>query len=310
MWNCFGKYAVVRKVGGKYKLTVMASNDLIFMAMDSKGVERKKREKAQDEVVGEGKLANSISRSKKAIFEMGVCNPWEYFVTLTLDPKKYDRHNLGRFHGELTHWLRNYSARKVGHKIWFLLVPEQHIDGCWHMHGLFSGLPAEFLADFIPGVHPQKLIGKGYKNWPDYAKKFGFCSLAPIQNPEAVACYITKYITKDTARLNMDYGANLYYCSRGLNRSETLHQDFVFTGGIVFDYVDEKCGIKTYDSLEAAMSVFAPASPAQAVEASIAYSEADFVDVSNDPEIARMFASMEQWFKNMDYEELRLETLT
>lgn len=39
------------------------------------------------------KLEESLSRTRSAIFELALCNPWEWFVTLTLNP---EYHNLER----------------------------------------------------------------------------------------------------------------------------------------------------------------------------------------------------------------------
>ena len=40
------------------------------------------------------KLFNSISRSRQAIYELALCNDWEYFVTFTINKRNHDRFNL------------------------------------------------------------------------------------------------------------------------------------------------------------------------------------------------------------------------
>lgn len=83
--------------------------------------------------------------------------PLGLVFTGTLDPQKYDRTNLDKFHKDLTQWLRDYGKQhKV--KIKFLLVPEQHSDGIsWHIHGFLHGLPEEHLKQFVVG----DVMGKG-----------------------------------------------------------------------------------------------------------------------------------------------------
>ena len=76
-----------------------------------------------------------------------MCNPWEYFVTLTIDPAKYDRYNLKEFHKHNAQFVRDYN-KKHGAKIKYLIIPEQHKDGAWHEHGLFLGIPQSHLTAF------------------------------------------------------------------------------------------------------------------------------------------------------------------
>lgn len=88
------------------------------------------------------KLGENIRRAKNIIFEYAFCNPWDWFFTGTLDPKKYDRTNLDKFHKDLTQWFRDYGKQHNVH-IKFLLVPEKHSDGVsWHIHGFLYGLPS------------------------------------------------------------------------------------------------------------------------------------------------------------------------
>ena len=53
------------------------------------------------------KLDEAISRARSKIFELAICNPWDYFFTGTLDKDKYDRADLSKFHKDFTKWLQN-----------------------------------------------------------------------------------------------------------------------------------------------------------------------------------------------------------
>lgn len=171
------------------------------------------------------KLSQSFSRARATVLDLGLCNNWDYFFTGTLDPKKYDRRNLAKFHKDLTQWIRD--KRKVyGTALDFLLVPEPHADGCWHVHGFIAGIPRSALSPFDPSRHPLRLCNRGYLNWDDYAMKFGFCSLAPIKDPFRVAWYMCKYVSKELSSRASELGAHLYYCSRGLNRSRKCAEVF------------------------------------------------------------------------------------
>lgn len=180
------------------------------------------------------KLDSSVSRTKRVILEKALCNPWEWFCTFTISKDKFDRKDLITWRDSFTQWMRD--QRKKGLPIQYLIVPEQHKDGSWHAHGLFSGLPESELISFkemdeqgyrtAEGRRlPQKLRNSEYRNWPAYQEKFGFCSFGAIQNPVAAGFYITKYITKENDRMVQDVGLHSYYASRGL-QGATKHVDF------------------------------------------------------------------------------------
>ena len=184
------------------------------------------------------KLENNIIRAKAKIFELSYCNSWDMFMTLTLDPKKYDRKNLQKYHRDLSQWIQNYN-KKHGLNIKYLLIPEQHKDGAWHMHGLIMGLPKEHL-----------ITNKnGYLDWEEYKQKFGWCSIDNIKNHEAVSRYITKYISKDLADGIRAINAHMYYCSKGLQRAieikrGTMNGQFI----IPWDYENDWIKCKWYDN--------------------------------------------------------------
>lgn len=164
----------------------------------------------------EGKRSQALSRARSVISQIVICNDWDYFITLTLDPKKWPRYSMD-WYPAFAQWIRD--QRKKGIDIKYCFVPEQHEDGAWHLHGVIRGIPDSHVQCFVPGLHPQRLIDAGYLNWPNYQSKFGFCSLAPVRDPVAVGWYLTKYITKDSARMVSGFGSHLYYATIGLRRA-------------------------------------------------------------------------------------------
>lgn len=202
--------------------------------------------------VNDSKLDDNIRRAKNAIFEYAFCNPWDWFFTGTIDPQKYDRTNLDKFHKDLTKWFSNYG-RIYNVSIKFLLVPEKHSDGIsWHIHGFLRGLPKEHLKQFVVGDVMGKGLAEKVKkgdvvyNWLPYAKKFGFCDLEPIRNAEAVSKYMTKYINKNLASSVKDLNAHLYYHSRGLNKAEVIKKG-VMALPITPTYENEYCSVAWLD---------------------------------------------------------------
>lgn len=199
--------------------------------------------------VNEKKLSNNVSRARNKIYELASCNPWDLFVTLTIDSNKFDRQDLEKYHKSFVIFLRDYG-KKYGIKIKFLLIPELHSDGkSWHIHGLFYGLPTSHLHQFQIGDTMGLKVAEKVKNgdivykWTPYENKFGWCVLEPIKNHEAVSKYIVKYINKDLEKSVTDLNAHLYYHSRNLNEATTLMRG-TLTADIGYDFANEYCSIK------------------------------------------------------------------
>lgn len=171
----------------------------------------------------DAKLPAALSRARKVVLELALCNTWEYFCTFTLSKDKHDRYDLQGWHKKFTQWLRD--LRKKGYNIQYLLVPERHpTSGAWHMHGFMSGV-SDMLVTFQEerkmGLKvTNKLVNGGFWDWPEYREKFGFCSFGFIRDRVAVSFYVVKYLTKDLQADSMAVGLHLYYASQGLNRSE------------------------------------------------------------------------------------------
>lgn len=172
------------------------------------------------------KLDSNFSRARSMVLQYALCNPWEYFFTGTLDQAKFDRYDLDTYSARLMQFIRD-KRKKYAAKFQVLLVPEQHKDGAWHIHGLVHDLPETALAPFTPPT-PRHLIENGFLNWPDYMEKFGFCSLAPIRDPVATAFYITKYVSKDLSRRAGDLGKHLYFHSRPLRKAEKASEVYLY----------------------------------------------------------------------------------
>lgn len=230
----------VRSFNGRLKL-------VRHNALRTKGIEDVDQH-ARKGSVSDVKSDNNISRAKNRVFELALCNPWNIFLTFTLDPKKYNRNDLGKFRKDLSQFVRDYN-KKYGLAIKYLLIPEEHKKGGWHMHGFLMGLPDEHLRLFtlsekLPKYIREKLkSGQAVYEWEPYRKKFGFCDLEVVKEQFAVSAYVTKYITKDLDRTVRESGAHLYYCSQGLSRSVVIFRGKA-NDGLVYDYESDYNSIK------------------------------------------------------------------
>lgn len=224
-----------------------------FEEQDPSKVKRSKGNEAE-------KLSESLSRTRSRIFELARCNPWEYFVTLTLDPGRNDRFDLHGTYKRLSKWFNNLSRQ--GFSLSYLLVPEPHKDGAWHFHGLLFGLPLSNLTPFtLRDRIPKRLkdlirAGHTLYNWPSYAKAFGFVCLEPVRDPDRISSYMTKYITKELGQSSIELNYHLYYSSKGLRRAEVIYRGPMTHRIENPDFENEYLAIKQFSSPEEALPYF------------------------------------------------------
>ena len=215
-----------------------------FVSSSSEGdfPEAPRRDRSAEWKATEERLQSSISRTKNRIFELAMCNEFTMFCTLTQDEKKVrDRYDLDTFRKDFAHFVRNLNrSRDVPIK--YLMIPEQHKDGAWHIHGFFSGLEVGTdltsftLEDRIP-YRLRKMIknGETVYNWPKYAKKYGFFTATAIKDKVAASSYITKYVTKYVAKQALESGRHLFFASQGLKcREVVVHDNLDQSGELVF----------------------------------------------------------------------------
>lgn len=179
-------------------------------------------------------LRQSISRTKKTVYEYSLCNDFEFFVTLTFDRKKYDSSDLVELKRAVGQWLCNYR-RRINPNLKYLIIPEPHKDNKhFHFHGLITGI------DDITEFRKSKRGVMRY-NWTSWHDKFGFTSIEKVTNREAVSKYITKYITKDVVNV---FNKHRYLCSKGLNKPETVFEITHYVEEMPFDYENDYVRIK------------------------------------------------------------------
>lgn len=194
---------------------------------------------------------DNIKHVVDRIYDIAFQNEWDYFLTITIDPEQFDSKDVKEVYKRLRSWLTHQVSRK-GLK--YLLIPEQHKNGGIHAHALIN--------DCFKLEHSGRYLysGKAYKadtlqkkgidinllkpvyNVPEW--KYGFSTAIPVDgNPARLACYITKYITKDCKKIFGKY----YLSSRNLNRDteislcnsekfDELKNNPLYRGGMAFKY--------------------------------------------------------------------------
>lgn len=185
------------------------------------------------------KLSNNLSRTKSTVKELVMCNEWDYWCTFTIDKEKYDRYNLKAYIKDLSRFLLNYNRYcNDDEKVKYILIPEQHKDGAWHMHGFIKGIKEK---DLYTNIH-------GYLTWKQYESKFGFISMSKLESKEKASSYMMKYMTKDIEKNVTGLNAHMYYASKGLKHATELYRgSALFKGEYDWEHPDGYCKVKTID---------------------------------------------------------------
>lgn len=155
------------------------------------------------------KLIESIIRAKRNVMDLAYCNRFDYFCTFTVNGERADRYDLSGCRKKLSRLFDNYRQR-YSRDFRYLVIAEFHKDGAIHFHGLVAGIRD---CDLIINEH-------GYLDWPYYSKKLGYFSCGKIKSRPDCARYITKYITKDIAKLPK--GQQVYLHSKGLKKPDLV----------------------------------------------------------------------------------------
>lgn len=156
----------------------------------------------------------SVRRTCQTIKDIILCNEFELFCTFTFDPKKLDRYNLDSCFRAMSAFLHNARYSHSPDLKW-LVVPEHHKDGAFHFHALLSGYNGHLSATRCHQNGRQIFNMSGWRR--------GFSTAVYIDNKNAVANYVRKYITKDTIT---EFGRKRYFASRNLVRPvKTINSD-------------------------------------------------------------------------------------
>lgn len=161
----------------------------------------------------EHSLYSSLNRTRSALYMYARQCDWEYFITLTYSPDKIDsRYDFSLCMKKAHKWINNCKNRKA-RELLYLLVPEQHKDGAWHIHGLLCNTTGLTFTD-----SGKRYDGKIVYNLDDW--KLGFSTATKVADTCKVSNYITKYITKDLCAVTP--GKQRYFVSKSIPKPKTF----------------------------------------------------------------------------------------
>ena len=171
----------------------------------------------EDEIAEKKKKLDNLSRSfrrtRSALYMYARQCDWEYFITLTYSPDKIEsRYDFSLCMKKAHKWIDNCKQRKAKDLL-YLLVPEQHMDGAWHIHGLLCNTTGLTFTD-----SGKRYDGKIVYNLDDW--KLGFSTATRVTDTYKVSNYITKYITKDLCAVTP--GKQRYFVSETIPKPKTF----------------------------------------------------------------------------------------
>ena len=166
----------------------------------------------------------SLSRTKRNIRELALCNDFEYFATFTVNSENCDRYSLNDVQDKLKKVL--HKIKRNNKDFAYLIITEKHKDGAFHFHGLVKGINDLFVND------------NGYLFSKIFNDELGFNSFSKIKDYTKCCNYITKYITKDCIKNSHN---QIYISSRGLKKATREEfSNIEFTPTFTNDFVDIK----------------------------------------------------------------------
>lgn len=171
----------------------------------------------------------SLSRTRRNIRELALCNDFEYFCTITVNSAQCDRYSLDEVQDNLRKCLRNIRNNSNNFK--YLIITEKHLDGAFHFHGLMSNI-SDLYVNRFGFLSNSKL------------DVLGFNSFSKIESLEKVANYILKYISKDCVKNSKN---QVYISSRGLKKAERSELNTNINNDIAFTYYNDFVNILDFD---------------------------------------------------------------
>ena len=178
----------------------------------------KSQQKKQPNTSTDNIYYNNISRSKKSVKELALCNDFNYFVTITIK-NDYNRYNIDNAFYFLSKFCKKYKRKFSSFS--YVFIAEYHKDGAIHFHGLCS-LPLNAIEfDLYPRTIKNQKNNKFFHTFSSTIfDDFGRNSFDVISSKDKISSYILKYITKDCIRTSTH---RLYMCSRGLKHADKTY---------------------------------------------------------------------------------------
>ena len=169
----------------------------------------------------------SLSRSKRNIRELALCNNFSHFVTFTINSDYCNRYDIDVCEDNLRKLFKSYKRKNPNFA--YLFIAEQHEKGGFHFHGLIKGFNKNDLYTNSNGYLSLK-----------HFDVMGFNSISKIKDYNKCCNYITKYITKNCVRNSHN---RIFIFSKGLKKADKYEIKPV---DIPFTFENDYCSIRDF----------------------------------------------------------------
>lgn len=153
-------------------------------------------------------LRRALGRARKSVVDYALCNDFEYFGTITIDPKKYDVDRPDLVQKAISAALHSYQQTHPNLKYIYTAEYGKKTKRL-HFHFLASGLETFINEKGKPDCHL-------------FRDNFGWCQISKIgDTPEDKlysSLYCSKYISKQSIRVAHRY----FFNSHGLKKPDKL----------------------------------------------------------------------------------------
>jgi len=155
---------------------------------------------------------SSTRRSKTSVTDYALSNDFSQFITLTFNPSKADSFDYETCKKLVSRWINN--QRRHSPSLTYILVAEKHKTGRIHFHMIVNNFNGK-LNIAINKKTGKNLVKGGKQIYNLDGWNYGFSTLSYIENKEATARYLQKYLTKDFIEA---FNKKRFWTSRGLNK--------------------------------------------------------------------------------------------
>lgn len=159
------------------------------------------------------KRLRTLRRVRSVCRDLLYANRWTHWVTLTVDAAKCNRYGFDEIWTRCEKLIKARN-RKAGENLRYLLIPERHEDGAYHLHG--------FIAGFKRGEVVRN--GFGHLTIPLFSENLGFDCVKDISHKDMdeyrkILNYTLKYATKSVEDGDTKHN---YFRSQGLQGGKTV----------------------------------------------------------------------------------------
>lgn len=180
----------------------------------------------KDDYLANSARKNSSRRAKRMVLDYALANEFSQFFTLTFDTKLNDSFNYDHCKKLVSKWFNN--QRRDSPDLSYVVVSEKHKSGRIHFHAIVNNYNGETERAVNPH-NGRKIVKNGKQIWNLKGWKYGYSTMSTIENREATAYYLTKYLSKDFIEA---FNKKRYWASRNLKKPTKTYNvdtDVVFT---------------------------------------------------------------------------------